>query len=63
MDGKFFALDIIRDWSLGVGTVTKVKKRDAETRASIKKLAAHYMKSGKAKDMDEAIAMANSILG
>ena len=62
MEGKVFALDIIRDWGMSVMTSRKRKPIDSGSAAAIKKLATHYLKSGRADSMDEALSMAASIL-
>ena len=62
MEGNVFALDIIRDFGLGI-TATKKKERiDPDAAASIKKLAAHYYKNGRAASMDEALEIASRLL-
>ncbi len=62
MEGKVFALDIIRDWGFEAAAVKKQEKKESNSAASIKKLAAHYYKNGRAESMDEAINMATRIL-
>ncbi len=62
MEGKVFSLDIIRDWGLGVVASKKKEPIDATSAASIKKLAAHYLKKGRAANMEEAMSLAASIL-
>ncbi len=62
MEGKVFTLDIIRDWSFLSATPKTRKNNDNSSTASIKRLAAHYYKKGKAKTMDEAMSMAAGIL-
>ncbi|MCR5098251.1 MAG: hypothetical protein K6B14_04810 [Lachnospiraceae bacterium] len=62
MEGKVFSLDIIRDWGIGVVSSKKKEPMDPGSAASIKKLAAHYLKNGRASNMEEAISMARSIL-
>ena len=62
MEGKVFTLDIIRDWSAQLLASQKKTPMDSDRAASIKKLASHYLKHGRADSMDEAINMARSIL-
>ncbi len=62
MEGRVFALDILRDWSFGSTREAISKKHVSRESASIKKLARHYLKSGRAGSMDEACAMAAMIL-
>ena len=62
MEGQVFALDIIRDFGFGIATKAKKERIARDEAASIKKLAAHYLKSGRAANMEEATHMAASIL-
>ena len=62
MEGKVFALDIIRDWGATIIASKKKEPISSGSVVAIKKLAAHYLKKGRAANMDEAMSMAASIL-
>ncbi|GEM_PF-5831737 len=62
MEGKVFTLDIIRDWSAQLVGSKKKEPISPSSASSIKKLAAHYLKKGKADNMEEAMNLAASIL-
>ena len=62
MEGQVFTLDIIRDWGAQLLASKRKAPMDSDSKASIKKLANHYLKSGRAATMDEAVNMAASIL-
>ncbi len=61
MDGKVFELDIIRQWYVNAAESPK-KVRESRNNDSIKKLANHYYKNGRAASMEEALHMAASLL-
>ena len=62
MEGQVFTLDIIRDWGAQILASKRKTPMDTDSKAAIKKLAKHYLKSGRAATMDEAVNMAASIL-
>ena len=62
MKGNTFAIDILRDWSFSSAREAITERRASGESASIKKLAKHYFRSGRAANMDEATAMATRIL-